>query len=260
MGSAKDLEVRPIARSTADALVRRVHYSGSVVQNSQVSLGVFIGGHLHGAMQFGPPLDRRKILPLVHGATWESVIELNRMAFDEALPRNSESRALGVAFRMFRAKAPQVTWCVSFADGCQCGDGTVYRASGFVLTGIKENGQIIRRPDGELATAKSLTTVGFRVREEWAAALGIRIGGAAALEPFLRAGCEPLPGYQLRYIRFLDPTVAPRLAVPVIPFDKIPDAARMYRGQRAGRETGQGDQPGQGGADPTPALHSSGVP
>ena len=254
MGDAKSIEIRPITRRDADDIVKRVHYSGSVVQNSQISLGAFIGGRLHGAMQFGPPLDRRKILPLVRDAPWESVIELNRMAFDEALPRNSESRALAIAFRMFATQAPQVKWCVSFADGCQCGDGTIYRASGFVLTGIKENGQIVRFPDGFVTTAKSLTTAGQATRIEAGKRYGVDIGGGASLAPFLAAGARPLPGYQLRYVRFIDPTWESRLTVPVIPFASIPDGVRMYRGARRPVE-GSGVQPEMGGSNPTLTLH-----
>jgi hypothetical protein len=178
-------------------------------------------------MQFGPPWDRRKVLHLVHGATWESVIELNRMAFGEALPRNSESRALGIAFRMFRQRAPQVKWCLSFADGTQCGDGTIYRAAGFELTGIKVNSGIVVRPDG---------TIGSSVSG------GKLIGGT------------PLEGFQLRYIKFIDPTWRDRLAVPVIPFERIPEDARMYRGMRRA-EGRAGDHPARGGASPTPTLH-----
>lgn len=246
MPSAKDIEVRPIARRDADAIVKRVHYSGSVVQNSQVNLGVFLGGRCLGAMQFGPPLDRRKILPIVKDAPWESVIELNRMAFDDELPRNSESRALAVAFRMFKAKAPQVRWIVSFADGCQCGDGTIYRASGFLLTGIKEAERMWRLPDG-----RSVCQVTYD-KGEWAA----RNGGAASGARMLRsAGAVQIPGFQFRYIRFLDESWRSRLTVSVIPFDKIPDAARMYRGARQ-PVGGSGVHLDKGGAGPTLALHS----
>jgi hypothetical protein len=45
---------------------------------------------------------------------------------------------------------------VSFADGTQCGDGTIYRASGFVLTGIKENDQIWQAPSGEVFNDTSI--------------------------------------------------------------------------------------------------------
>jgi hypothetical protein len=134
--TAKDIRVAPIRAEAANALVRRVHYSWKVVQNSQLHLGVFLDGRLEGAMQFGTSLDKRKLIGLVEGTRWNEFIELNRMAFSEALPRNSESRALGVAMRLIRKHYPQLKWVVSFADGTHCGDATIYRASGFVLTGI----------------------------------------------------------------------------------------------------------------------------
>lgn len=67
MGHAKDILLKPIDRKDADALVKRVHYSGKVVNNSQIHIGVFYQGQLEGAMQFGPSLDKRKIQGLVDG-------------------------------------------------------------------------------------------------------------------------------------------------------------------------------------------------
>ena len=60
MTSAKEIEVRPVAKRDADALIKSVHYSGKVVRNSQLSLGVFLHGRIEGAMQFGPSLDRSR--------------------------------------------------------------------------------------------------------------------------------------------------------------------------------------------------------
>ncbi len=39
-------------------------------------------------------------------------------------------------------------WIISFADACSCGDGAIYRASNFILTGIKENEALCLLPDG----------------------------------------------------------------------------------------------------------------
>jgi len=91
-------------------------------------------------------LDKRKLIGLVEGTKWNEFIELNRLAFTDTLPRNSESRALGVAMRLLRKYAPQLKWVISFADATQCGDGTIYRAAGFVLTSIKENQQLYTLP------------------------------------------------------------------------------------------------------------------
>lgn len=161
MGSAKDIILKPISRDEANALVKRVHYSGKVVQNSTIHIGVFYNGKLEGAMQFGSSLDKRKIQPLVSGTLWNEFIELNRMAFSDVLPRNSESRALSIAFKLLRKHAPHLKWIISFADGTQCGDGTIYRASGFVLTGIKENGQLYRLPRADELNPDALLSAGL---------------------------------------------------------------------------------------------------
>jgi len=245
MGSAKDIVVRPISAAEAREVVRRVHYSGKVVNNSTLHLGVFHAGRLEGAMQFGSPMDRRKVLPLVRGTKWNQMLELNRMAFTDTLPRNSESRAMGVAFRMLRKHRPDIKWILSFSDATQCGDGTIYRAAGFVLTGMKVNNQIWEMPDGTRVSRTTMTKAGNIAAT----------GGAASMRAVEAAGGVPMPGYQLRYLKFLDPSWDDRLTVPEIPFDSIPAAARMYRGKRQPVE-GSGVHPDTGGADPTLALHT----
>lgn len=156
MGDAKHLIVKPISAQDANRIIRSLHYSGKVVNNSQVHLGVFMGERCGGAMQFGPSLDKRKMLGLVAGTLWNEFIELNRMAFADWLPRNGESRAIGYAMRWIRKTYPHIKWVVSFADGTQCGDGTIYRASGFVLTAIKKNNQIWEAPSGEVFNDTSI--------------------------------------------------------------------------------------------------------
>lgn len=252
MVSAKDIRVAPIAPADAHRLVKRLHYSGKTVNNSQLHLGVFLGGKLEGAMQFGPSMDKRKIQGLVAGTLWNGFLELNRMAFSERLPRNSESRALGVAFRMIRKSYPHIEWVVSFADATQCGDGTIYRAAGFVLTGIRENGQIVRFPDGLIETRLVLTDSRRPRRIELARKYGIKIGGAASLKPFTDFGCQPIRGFQLRYLYFLNQAAKERLTVPVLPFSAIDDAgAGMYLGKARAKQAMAGPPAQrQGGTDP----------
>ena len=140
---AKDLVLRKITAAEANAIVKRHHYSGKVVPNSQIHIGVFYMGKLEGAMQFGPSIDKRRVSMLVEGTGWNQFVELNRMAFSSALPKNSESRAIAISMRLLKKYAPNLKWVISFADGTQCGDGTIYRASGFVLTQIKKNKQML---------------------------------------------------------------------------------------------------------------------
>jgi hypothetical protein len=272
MGKAKDILLRPIPAAQANDLVKRIHYSGKVVQNSQIHIGVFYDGRLEGAMQFGPSLDKRKIQGLVSGTAWHEFIELNRMAFSEALPRNSESRAIAIAMRLLKQHAPQIKWVISFADGTQCGDGTIYRASGFVLTGIRENNQIWIADGGAAAVSRTAMTAqgtkgASKQKREILSRVTVTKGqyiaetGAASMQPFIAAGYKPLKGFQIRYIYFIDPTYRQRLTVPELPYSEIERmGARMYKGQRlqaaGAADVAPDDQSGKGGLIPTPPLHS----
>lgn len=221
MPSAKDVHIASISARDAAALVQRVHYSGRVVRNSQLHLGAFLDGRLEGAMQFGPSMDKRKVQGLVSGTAWNGFLELNRMAFSDRLPRNSESRALGVALRMIRKHYPHVEWIISFADGAQCGDGTIYRAAGFKLTGITKNKSMWQLPSGEVVSTTTYSK-GKHILQD----------GASGQASLRRLGGGFLPGFQLRYIYFLNPAALSRLTVPVLPFEQIGEVgAGMYRGQ-----------------------------
>lgn len=268
MASAKDLIVKPISAKDANRIVKAFHYSGKVVQNSQLHLGVFLNGRCGGAMQFGPSLDKRKIQGLVSGTLWNEFIELNRMAFADWLPRNSESRCIGYAMRWIRKTYPHIKWVVSFADGTQCGDGTIYRASGFVLTGIKENKTLCQTADGFVFASKTVTGLGSQggeaVRREIQRRTGVLVGddGAASIAKLKAVGTTELPGFQLRYIYFLDPACRGNLTVPIIPFSEIARrGAGMYRGKSRVGSAGSGTSPvqgGRGGATPTPTLLQNG--
>jgi len=259
MGKAKAIDVRPLAAKRAHAFVRRVHYSGTTAANSQLCLGVWLEGRLEGVMQFGPSLDKRKVQGLVAATPWNGFLELNRLAFTDALPRNSESRALGAALRLIRKHYPHVQWVISYADGTQCGDGTIYRAAGFVLTSIKRNTTIWELPGGVRMTdisiravragadldasaparvsQKTLTHARRPAGRRALAALGLGVAaGASSMKRFKEAGAKLLEGNQLRYLYFLDPSARVRLTVAEIPYSEIEArGAGMYRGERTQR-------------------------
>lgn len=257
MHRAKDVRIAPISSSDANRIIRSLHYSGTIVQNSQLHLGVFIDGRCGGAMQFGPSLDKRKMMSLVRGTAWNEFLELNRMAFAEWLPRNSESRSIGYAMRWIRSKYSHIRWVVSFADATQCGDGTIYRASGFVLTGIKRNSQLFRFPDGSVDHKMDYELARSTPRQRELRSL-LRMPTAPVTQLMRAAGAFPIEGYQLRYVYFIDKSYEERLAVPRIPFDMISrSGAGMYKGQKRAGSADSGTpavQAGRGGATPTPAL------
>jgi hypothetical protein len=139
------------------------------------------------------------------------MLELNRMAFSDKLPRNSESRAMSIAFKIIKQNYPHIEWIVSFSDGTQCGDGAIYRAAGFILTDIRQSDALRINPKTNevmhvIQAHHLMLTKEFKT---W----------------------KPTIGYQMRYVYFINKDAQKRLNVPIIPFTKIIDiGASMYKG------------------------------
>lgn len=261
----KKIRIEPISSSIANAFIKKYHYSGKVTSNSQLHFGAFYNSILHGAMSFGPSLDKSKIIGLVKDTKWNDFLELNRMAFDDFLPKNSESRSIAIAMRLIKKHYPNIEWVVSFADGTQCGDGAMYRASGFVLTAIRESNNLARLPSGEVIHKMTIQSNPSQKRKELGGKSAAEVlNGAQSFGKYVEAaGAEILPGFQLRYIYFLNKEARGRLMVEELPFSTIDKmGAGMYLGVKkpcAGSETvtRQPIQAGEGGSIPTPALNST---
>ncbi len=239
--------IKPISSQDAAILVKKIHYSGKVVPNSQLHFGVFLNNRLEGVLSFGASMDKRKTVAIVKNTKFNDFLELNRMAFTDRLPRNSESRAISICLKIIKKNYPNIEWIISFADGTQCGDGTIYRASGFILTAIKKNTTILKLADGRIVADKTLNNkVGLNGKS----------GSSIAKE----MGAKPLDGYQFRYIYFLNKSARTRLTVAEIPYKKIEEiGASMYRGFKrvvSSDNAAPGFQSGEGGASPTTTLQT----
>lgn len=213
MGRAKEILVKVIPAKVANEFVKLNHYSGKVVPNSTLHFGCFLDGKLHGVLSYGSPMDKKKVLPLVENTLWNEMLELNRMAFDEYLPKYSESRCIAISIKLIKKNAPHIKWILSFSDGTQCGDGTIYRASGFKLTSIKNNtGQRIDEKTGEVFSQVTFSAHRPNEKDYW-------------------KSLKKLEGFQLRYIYLIDKTC--KLTVPELPFSKIDElGAGMYKGNK----------------------------
>jgi len=210
MGRAKEIIIKVIPSKIANDFMKAHHYSGKIVNNSVLHFGCFLDNKLGGVLQYGNPIDKRNVLHFVEtsnkgfNSKWNEMLELNRMAFSDFLPKYSESRCIAITIKLIKKKAPQIKWLLSFADGTQCGDGTIYRASGFSLTGIKKNNTIVKLASGETTARHGTSNKDF-------------------------TGAEKLKGYQFRYIYIIDKKS--KLRVPEIPFSKIKEMdAGMYKG------------------------------
>jgi hypothetical protein len=212
MGRAKEIIVKVIPSKIANDFVKKHHYSGKVVTMSNLHFGCFLDNNLHGVMSYGPPMDKRNVLKLVdsgkktYNEKWNEMLELNRMAFDDYLPKNSESRCIAISIKLIKKNAPQIKWILSYSDATQCGDGTIYRAAGFILTQINKNSTIYQLKDGSVVAKRGDSNYNFE-------------------------GAKPLQGFQNRYIYLIDKYC--KLNVPRIEFDKIDEAgAGMYKGKK----------------------------
>ena len=185
MGRAKEIIVKVIPSKIANEFVKKNHYSGKVVNMSTLHFGCFLDNKLHGVMSYGPPMDKRNVLNLVdtglndYNKKWNEMLELNRMAFDDYLPKYSESRCIAISIKLLKKNAPQIKWILSYSDATQCGDGTIYRASGFKLTQINKNSTIYKLANGEIVAKRGDSNYDFK-------------------------NSEALKGFQNRYIYLID--------------------------------------------------------
>ena len=239
MGRAKEIIVKVIPSKVANEFVKKHHYSGKYAKTTILSMGCFLDDKLHGVMQWGNPINKEKVLPLVDtgikykNQNWNSLLELNRMAFDDYLPKNSESRCLSIAIRLIKKNAPHIKWLLSFSDGTQSGDGTIYRAVGFKLTQIKQNKSIWEMPNGD-----KVASLIFGLKYSNDITSKNNPNGRYGKKPnesvndfFKRVGAKPLSGYQLRYIYLIDKSC--KITVPILPFSKIDEVgAGMYKGKK----------------------------
>ena len=238
MDNVKDIVVKVVPSTLANDFVKKHHYSGKVVNNSQLHFGVFLNGILGGVMSYWPSTDKSKLIHLVQWTQRNEFIELNRMAFSDLLPRNSESRALAISIKLLKKKAPQIKRIVSFADACQCWDGTIYRASWFELKQIAEKkDQFYILPNGE-----SFTTITVKLhwysggitkyitKQKFDSIMGSQLSNVAHLKNLMAAiGAKAIDGYSIRYIKLLKPNLTRNYNI--LPYSSISEmGASMYKG------------------------------
>jgi len=235
--SVKDIEIKKLPSTRANNFIRNNHYSGKIVPNSKFHFGIFYNNKLEGVLQYGNPMDKNKTIGLVKNTKWNNFIELNRMALTDNLPKNAESRSIAITIKLLKKYAPHLDWILTYADGTQCGDGTIYRASGFLLTGIKQNKTMLQFPNGEVFADNTFTAHQTTKQKIFGNKNFYEITDGKCSIKYLceKTGAKILQGFQLRYIKFLKPELQKNLTVNVIPFNEIKkQGASMYKGQSYG--------------------------
>jgi hypothetical protein len=229
MSNIKDIIVKLIPKKDADKTVKRYHYSGKVTQNSQLNFGIFLKGVLLGAAQFGPSIDKRRMGKNL-GIGMNESLELNRLAISDKLGKNAESRVLGICLRLIKKNYPFIRCVVSFADACQCGDGTIYRASNFKLESFKPNNSLLELNDEALNYVRKFIPKVTKIVSDKSLNNLKGEKGKSITTKVKQFGSKPIKGYQMKYIYYFDKELEKRHKS--IAFKDIPDNVKMYKGQK----------------------------
>lgn len=125
--------VKIIPANLAREIVKKYHYSGKVVANSKLHLGVFnVDNELVGCLQFGPPMNGEKTAKKICNDV--RMLELNRMVMRDEEPRNSESMAISLCIKYLK-KYTDFQWLLSFSDGKENNVGYIYQATNWQYLG-----------------------------------------------------------------------------------------------------------------------------
>lgn len=214
----QELELRIVPPAIAANVIVRNHYLHSMAAGLRLCFGIFAGDRILGAivLNAGPVGAPR----LVAGATSQDCLTLARLWLDDALPRNSESRVLGLLVRVLR-RFTAVKFLLSYADPAVVRAGVphlgfVYQAANWTYVGLAENQPLMDLGDGIPRHLRSL---------------GSTFGTHSAAY-FRRHGLPvrfiPLQAKH-RYVIFIDRSWRDRLRVPVLPYPKkgvMPDGSR----------------------------------
>jgi hypothetical protein len=207
---APSFYVMEMDRDDANRIIVNNHYSGKFYSASYIHLGLYADACLRGVLQFGYAMNPQSMASVVEGTKIDEYLELNRMWVDDAMPRNSESKALSYAVKFIRRKYPRVAWIQSFADE-RCGRlGVVYQASSFLYCG--EHLSTFWELDG-VWYHNSLMT-----RDP-------KLSKSAAFIQNRKSECKRQDFRQFRYVKPLKNWARKRLLLPVLPYPK-PDAGR----------------------------------
>ncbi len=113
-----------------DKLVEKYHYSHKATKNRFKS---FIINNGLGFMQLGygiRPHIKHNISKFI---TSDNYCEFDRMWLCDELPKNSESKCIGMLMTYLKIKYPYIKFVITYADGSVGNFGTIYKASNAIF-------------------------------------------------------------------------------------------------------------------------------
>ena len=200
----QSLKVGPIPIRTAKAILVREHYLHSMPGGTQLAFGVFNGYRLLGAVTLGVgPFNAHR---LVEGASPSDCLTLSRLWLSDELPKNSESRVVGVVLRALR-RSTKVRFLLSYADPAAGHVGAIYQAADWIYTGLSNAMPLYDIGDGQARHSRSLAHAFGTHSVRYFQGQGVLI--------------KVIPqSAKHRYIYFLDQTWRTKLRAPMLPYPK----------------------------------------
>jgi hypothetical protein len=200
----RDLKVAPISQVDAKNLLVSKHYLHSFPGGTKLRFGIFYQSSLMGAIALGvgPFLGHG----LVDRATPEDCITLTRLWLADNLPRNSESRVIGILLRSLQ-KETSLKFVLAYSDPAAGHLGTIYQSTNWIYTGLSSATPLYDIGDGILHHSRSLAHGLGTHSIRYLASQGISVKTVPQMAKH-------------RYIYFLDQSWRSRLTVPVLSYPK----------------------------------------
>ncbi len=232
-----DLRLDFCSHAAVKHAVMRWHYSRALPAFKLVRIGVWESGRFVGAILYGVGANRHIARPF--GLKDTEVCELVRVALAPASTReHPTSKCVTISLRMLKRQSPGLRLVVSYADAGQGHVGVIYQATNWIFLGAAT--QPYLKVKGKIVHPRTLYD---------------RYGPGGQSVPWLRQNVDPnahrvkMPA-KLKYVMPLDREMREKLEPLGQPYVKKSSVGSI--GSDA-----PGDQPGEDGAMPIPALQLS---
>ena len=129
----KDIQERIIDYKEAELFISKYHYAGRIGR-SGINLGYYLGDELITTIIYVNPT--RQETATKQGMFYKEVLELNRLAIHPQYQvKNLASHLISRSINYIKQSKPEIKLLVSFADSTFNHDGTIYKASNWILSG-----------------------------------------------------------------------------------------------------------------------------
>ena len=201
------IRITPIVFDVAKRVLVEHHYLHSMPGGTQISIGTLVEDRLLGVLTLGVgPTNAHR---LVENTAPTDCVTLTRLWLSDELPKNSESRVLGIALRSLRA-ATTLKFVLTYADPNAEHVGTIYQATNWVYIGESQAMPLLDLGDGVGRHTRS-------VAHDF---------GTHSLKHFRKHGMtvKKIPqAAKHRYIYFMDRSWRDRLKPEQLPYPKKED-------------------------------------